>query len=105
MPFRFRQHGSPQNRIGEGSLLPEGKVPGPAKDGSRNALDAESIVIDRGGRIAQRLLNVFWLEKRVLREERAAVRIGCEQLQNATNGDPHPADARFSGTLARLYRN
>lgn len=62
--------------VGEGWLLLEEKAPGPIKGDSRNAIEAESIVIDRGGRVAKRLQNVFWLKKRVLREKRTAVGIG-----------------------------
>ncbi len=68
-------------------------------------LKAVAVVIDRGGRVAERLLNIFRLKRWVLCEEHGAVRISCEQLQNATNGDAHSADARFSGAFARLYRN
>src|ERR1017187_4282574 len=55
--------------------------------------------------VAQRLLEILGLEKWVLGEQRSAVGMSCKKLENAANGDPHPANARLPAALSRFNRN
>jgi hypothetical protein len=50
-------------------------------------------------------LEIFGLEIRIRGKERSAVGISCKNLENAANGDPHPADAGLPAALSRFNRN
>ena len=68
-------------------------------------IDVESLVIDRGRGIAQDPLEVLGFEKCVLDEDRRSVGISREELENAADGNPHPADARLAAALSGFDRN
>jgi hypothetical protein len=68
-------------------------------------IDAQSLIIPDRCRVAQGLLEIFRFEKRVLGEDRAPVRIGGKEFENAANRDPHPTNARLPAALSRLNRN
>jgi hypothetical protein len=91
-------------RFFQAKPLCEGQAPGPAKSASCNAVKTKSFIVDRSGCVPERLLNIFWLKKRVFGKKGVAVRIHREQLQNTTHGDPQFRECRayWRICLARL---
>jgi hypothetical protein len=49
-------------------------------------------------------LEIFWLEKGVLGEQRRAVGLSRKECENVTGGDPHPPNASLPAVLSRLNR-
>lgn len=68
-------------------------------------MSLDQFVIDRRGGIAQGLLQIFLLEKRVLRKKRGAILVGRKELEDTPNCDPHASDARLAPALFRFHRN
>lgn len=65
----------------------------------------DPFVVNRRGREAKSLLEVFFLEVRVFSEEGRAIRVGRQQLEHATNRDPHASDAGFPPAFAGFDRD
>jgi len=104
-PSRFRIHERRQPRAGGESLLRAERALGPTEHSSCYAIDAQALIVERRCCVAQSLLEIFGLEKGVFGEQRSSVGIRREQLENATNGDPHRPDARLPTALSWLDRN
>ena len=75
VPFRFRRHEPRPTRAGGKSSPHAERAPAPAECASCHAIDAQSLIIDSRCCVAQRLLEIFGLEKGVLGEQRSAVRM------------------------------
>ena len=72
---------------------------------SRDAINGQALVIDRRSGIAQRLLEILGFEKGILGYQGRSVRISRKKLEDAANGNSHPADARLAAALRGLNRN
>ena len=81
-----------------------GQAPDRGEFASRHSNYAQPLVINRGRRIMQGLLEILWLEKRILGKDRSPVRVGRKKFQYATNCDPHAAYTRLAAALPRFNR-